>query len=415
MKKIYIKAHGCELRILDAKKICRYLSLNNFEIVHNPQNADLIILLTCGALEKQVEASLKLAKDLQRYDAELIVAGCLPDIEKEGLAKIFNGRTISTKNLDGIDDFFPENKIKFKDIDDANTNYDDFNEKNPVEFLKFLLRKIPFIEKNYLLTKDAILSIFLNKDSAVYKFLTKDQFRIRNSWGCPGNCSYCAIKNAIGPYKSKPLADCIEEFEMGLKQGYKNFVVTADDTGPYGIDIGRSLPELLDELTKYEGEYEVLLRGISPKWFVQYANDFEKILKTGKFGGIGVPLQSGNVRILKLMRRYWDIKKISQTFLQLRKNYPSLSVYTDIIIGFPTETWDEFMDTLNLIKEVDVNVGSLYTFSCMKGTEAERIEPKVSVKEISRRVKYAKKFLRKSGYKVIYRRYGRSYYFFKNK
>ncbi|ENO12439.1 2-methylthioadenine synthetase [Thermoplasmatales archaeon SCGC AB-539-C06] len=87
MKKIFIYGGTCELRFLDAKKICYYLSKNDYEIVYKPKDADIIIFITCATLDDLVEYSFNKIKEFKKYDAELIVAGCLPSIEKEGLSK----------------------------------------------------------------------------------------------------------------------------------------------------------------------------------------------------------------------------------------------------------------------------------------------------------------------------------------
>ena len=114
MKRIFVTNYGCHLRSLDAEKIRNYFSWNGYKIVNTPENADIIFFISCAAFDKKAENALNKVKKFQKYDAELIVGGCLPVIEKEELANIFSGKTISTKDLDKIDDLFPENKIKFR-------------------------------------------------------------------------------------------------------------------------------------------------------------------------------------------------------------------------------------------------------------------------------------------------------------
>ncbi|UCD13308.1 MAG: hypothetical protein JSW60_07050, partial [Thermoplasmatales archaeon] len=124
MKKIFIYHRSCTLRSLDASRVSSYFSKNNYKIVNKPKDADIIFFIGCAALDNVTDQSLQIIKELQKYDAELIVAGCLPTIESEKLANIFTGRTINAKDLDKdpdkMDELFPENMIKFRDIDDAN-------------------------------------------------------------------------------------------------------------------------------------------------------------------------------------------------------------------------------------------------------------------------------------------------------
>jgi tRNA A37 methylthiotransferase MiaB len=118
------------------------------------------------------------------------------------------------------------------------------------------------------------------------------------------------------------------------------------------------------------------------------------------------------------MRRYSDSNKMKEAFLKLKSFYSNLSLETQCIVGFPTETWGDFKKTLNFIKDCNFYCGFLYAFSCRDGTDAAKIEPKVSQKEIDKRLKYAKEFLEKAGYKLSRFKFGISkntYVFYLNK
>ncbi len=227
-------------------------------------------------------------------------------------------------------------------------------------------------------------------------------FRVRISWGCKGNCSYCIIKKAIGKLHSKPFTQCVSEFKKGLKEGYKKFIITGDDTSVYGQDIGSSFPELLDEITKITGEYEISILHINPGWIVKYADDLKKPLKRNKIVSLGIPIQSGCSRILQLMNRYYNVEKMKDAFIKIKNSSSNLLLTTTYIIGFPSETWDEFQETLNFIIETNFDSGVIYRFSLKEDTAAEKIKPKIPYDEISRRMNYAKKFLTKNGFKVFY-------------
>ena len=126
-KNVFIYANTCTRRRLDAKKFRKYFVLNEFIIVNNPKDADYIIFVTCGCLNNIVDRSIKLVNIFKNYDAELIVAGCLPDIAQEKLSNVFEGKIITTKKTEGIDSFFSENKIKFSEIDDSHILWRNFN------------------------------------------------------------------------------------------------------------------------------------------------------------------------------------------------------------------------------------------------------------------------------------------------
>lgn len=419
MKKIFI--YGvltCNRRKLDAWKLQQYFLKNNYTIVNNPKDADIILLSTCAYSNKHAETSLETTKKFLDYDAELIVLGCLPEIEKEKLAKIFDGKTISTKTLYQIDEIFPKNKVKFHNIDDANIPLENSNEYVLISNLKKVFGK-SFITKKIVsgiseltlknMVRDKLADCHRSIISyAYFKYFKerllptltvhKDTYFIRPSWGCLGNCSYCVIKKAIGPLKSKPIEKIISEFNKGLSQGYKNFIFDADDLGAYGIDTGSNFAEMLDKVTDTSGDYSVHLRYIHPIWVVKHCNSFERVLKKGKIQSLGSAIQSGNLRILKLMHRFSDVEKIKDSFSKIKNTYPNLLIATECINGFPTETREEFEETLNVVKEIDFNWGFIFPFSCRPGSEAENLEPKVSKKEILDRMNFAGEYLKKIGY-----------------
>lgn len=393
MKKIYaVNVGGCVERWLDLNKIRSYLTENNYILVNNPKNADAIILVTCAALTEVADSTLKIIKKFQKYDADLIVGGCLPTIEQEKLSKIFTADTLPTKQIgEKIEKIFPpNNNIRYSEIEDSNSHLKEIKAKKTNK--NCISSKIT----NYFLKKQ------FGKKSITYKYHTEKNnlYHLRISWGCVGNCSFCIIKKAIGKFHSKPFEECMKEFKKGLKEGYKEFIICSDDPGAYGIDIKNSFPKLLDEMTKIDGDYNIMITGLSPEMLMRYVDEFEEILKRKKITAVLFPIQSGNSRILKLMNRYSDTKKMKDAFLRLKKAFPDLILETQIIFGFPTETFEEYKESLKFAVECNFYSGYLYKFSCRKGTKAEEMEPKVSQEEMDKRIKYAKKFFKEKGYKI---------------
>jgi len=402
MKKIFIENLGCERRSLDAKKLSKYFTLNGYRITNNPKKADKIIFITCAFVDSIADICLDETRRLkEKYDSDLIVGGCLPAIEKEKLSNFFNGETFETKNIDKIDTLFPENKVKFKDINDANILFENIDVTSPFGAFKNIFYKLDFLKNLIVKTQDYILKHFFNEKSLIYSVFSKNIFYICVSVGCNGNCTYCAIKKAIGVYKSKPLEKCISEFKNGLRKGYKFFIIASDDVGSYGIDKGYNLIDLLDNITRIKGDYKIIVHDFNPVWLVRYHKNLEKIFKRNKIIRIEVAIQSASSRILKLMNRYSDIKNLEEKLLDLKKKFPDIALTTDYIIGFPTETQDEMIRTLDFIKNVSFNSGYIMPFSLRSETIAEKIEPRVSQKEIDRRFNFAKKYMQKAGYRIF--------------
>ena len=187
-----------------------------------------------------------------------------------------------------------------------------------------------------------------------------------------------------------------------MARGYQHFILTADNIGAYGQDIGSNFPELLDNITSLPGTYDIIVLNVHPRWIVRYVDDLVKILPRNKILNLDVPFQSGSARILRLMNRYSDVDKIKETCLQLKKANPKLILGTDCIIGFPTETKEELKETLEFIQDVGFRVGTAIKFSCKGGTKAENIQPAITKDEINKRFRFAKNYLKKAGFSIIY-------------
>ena len=405
MKKIFIYAgNACERRKLDARRISKYLSINGYEIITDPRKADMIIVSTCGANNFLADESFKSIDKFKKFDAELIVAGCIPATDEERLKKTFNGKTVVTNDLDKIDTYFPENKIKFNEIEDCNLPLISIDESKASDVFKKLFISSASTKKLYAgVFNHSMKNIFGKAHLALGNLLDiplDDFYLIRISWACSQNCSYCAIKRALGKFHSKPLDQVINEFKDGLAKGFTNYFITADDTGAYGVDFGKTFMELLDKLTAIEGDYNIGIHALNPVWLVKYIDELEEILKRGKIKYINIPIQSGSSRVLKLMRRYSNVEKIKDAFIRLKKAYPDLSILTHCIVGFPTETEEEFMGTLEFIRDTNMDIGYLLPMSVRPDTTAENIEPKISMEEITRRINYGRGYLRQLGYKT---------------
>jgi len=403
IKKVFIGADKvCDRRKLDAQRIATYFTKNGYEIGTNPKKAEIIIIFTCGVTNDVADISLNYVKKFMEYDGELIVAGCLPETDKKIMDKIFTGKKFSAKEMEKIDIFFPEHAIKFNQINDSNIPWINIDETRLSDVFQKIIIRTKIGRKMYVYFIDYILKRILGKNyligSQFMSILYNDYCIIRVSQGCLNNCTYCAAKRAVGIYKSKPLDECVKEFKIGLEKGFTNFVLTGDDTGAYGVDIDSSFPELLDKLTKINGFFNITIHALNPKWVVKYIAEIEPILRRGKIKIISIPVQSGSDRILEMMHRFSCSKKIKEALVKVKKAYPGLVLDTHVIVGFPSETVDEFKESLELVKEVGFDFGSLIPLSIRSDTEIENITTKVSDLEIERRVKIGRNYLSNLGY-----------------
>jgi len=411
-KKVFLYTNACEKRRCDAKKFSKYFYENKFNIVNDPADADYIVFVTCAFLDIKIEECLEIIKKLQKYKGELIVAGCLPEIAKKQMREVFDGKTISTKDMDQIDEIFKEHKTKLKKLDDEHTTFDNYNpfgiSKEPVGIVKRLIAESKTINRFYKYFQKIIMEKFRSiSEIAPFDIFFRrsiERYVLIISRGCVHNCSYCGIRKAVGELKSKPLDECLKEFKQGLAQGYKLFSFQADDIGIYGLDIGSSLPELLNKITKIKGDYQISLHDTHPRWLVKYIDELEPIFKRKKIKEILVSTQSGSKRILKLMRRTGDKDEIIKTMHRMKKADPDLAIGVELIIGFPSETEEDFQETLDLLKRVKYGQGNIFAYSPTVDTDALKIEPKVSKKEVLRRMKVILKLLKNMNYNARYSR-----------
>lgn len=281
---IFIDSCFCSRRELDTQKIYTFLQENKYTIIRDPTKADFIILMTCGVTKYMANTSFKLIEKYKRYDTELIVAGCIPETHKEKLGKIFTGKTLSTKNLEKIDELLPHIKIKFKDISEVNTRWKHLNDRSIRGAVRKIHINISPIRKIDLYILNTIIRKVLGKN--FYKTFPFDRFirytgqcYILISRGCIHNCTYCVIKKGVGRLHSKPPEQCLKEITCGLQQGFRSFVLDADDIGPYGTDIGTSLPFLLQKITEIKDPFTVKIHHSHPRWLMKYEPELVDIFK----------------------------------------------------------------------------------------------------------------------------------------
>ncbi|MEW5828500.1 MAG: radical SAM protein [Chloroflexota bacterium] len=397
--KVYIEAlHGaCTRRKLDAQKMASFFGLNGFEVVTHPKDADILILVTCAVSTKREDHSISRIRHLQGFPGELIVSGCLPAINPERLLTVHSGRSIPTSELDKLDEVFPETQVKFAGMDDANQYYPSYSSVLSNEFAEIVWTKVlslRMLSPGYIVRKE--LPRLVRK--VVWKEAPETTpFSIRVSWGCNRNCSYCGIRSAVGKFHSKPRQTCRSEFEEGLRNGYREFELIADDVGAYGTDIGTSFPALLTDLLSIPGEYSLLIWNLSPVWLIKYQQAFAPILETHRIRGIHYPTQSGSPQILKAMHRYNDVEKTVQSVQFMKKHAPGMIVSTDIMVGFPGETDKDLAETIAFIRAAGFDNVNLFMYYGVPNTLAHSLEGQVSQKEIEKRVRKIRKAMEQMG------------------
>lgn len=399
-KTVYIERFGCNRRMLDLSKIEKYLIAKGYSIVNDPQKSDLNLLGTCAFKEKEEDESISRIKTLKNFNTRLLIYGCLPDIATTKFKEFSDLDFIAPKNIDKIDDFFQDDDVKFEDI--SSTNIIQYQKSDSFFQSVFdkLFSKEVFTREFYERSPKKLFNIFKN-----YFDYTSKNYKLFICRGCLGKCGYCAIKFAIGSVKSKPIDAVVDELTKGLDAGYKNIIILGDDPGCYGIDLKITFPDLLRRLVEVmeksdNKKAKFLINEIHPKWMIKYKDELKEILKSKRITSILCPIQSGNDRVLEQMQREHTIGDLREIFKAIQKINPDIKISTQIMTGFPSETEEEFLETLEFVKDIKFDYTVIFPYHEKEMTPSGALGNKVPEDIIQKRFKKGLKYLRKNKLRV---------------
>ena len=346
--KVGIYSLGCKVNIYESEYVTNLLKEHNYEIVDFDSIADIYIINTCSVTNESDKKSRKIINRARKTNPEacIIVMGCYSQVSSNDIeADIILGNKDKSKIIDLIEDYF-ENKEKKKLIYDL-TN---------AEF----------------------------EDMEIHSFENHTRAFVKIQDGCNAFCSYCIIPYTRGRVRSKKLDSVINEVTNLVNNGYKEIVLTGIHTGRYGIDINSSLEELLSKLVQIPGIFRIRLSSIEIN---EITPGIIKLLKENNIMAkhLHVPIQSGSNKILKLMNRRYN-KKEFLSMIDNLKEIPEISLTTDLIVGFPHETDEDFNETIDTLKMVGFTKIHTFPYSRRKGTPADRMDEQVSPEKKKERV-----------------------------
>lgn len=337
--KIGICSLGCKVNIYEAEFVANILKENNYEIVDFEDKADIYIINTCSVTNESDKKSRKMINRARKNnkDAIIIVMGCYSQL-----------------NADKIDaDIILGNKDK----------------SNIVKLIEEYKTKNNKITKIYDLTKTKF------EEMEISKFTNHTRAFVKIQDGCNAFCSYCIIPYTRGRVRSKDKTSVIKEVTKLVNNGYKEIVLTGIHTGRYGIDINTTLEELLKELVEIPNIYRIRLSSIEIN---EITPGIIKLLKENKVMAkhLHIPLQSGSNKILKLMNRRYNKEEFKNMITKI-KEIPNISLTTDLIVGFPNETEEDFKETLDTLNEIKFTKIHTFPYSRRNGTPAAAMENQV--------------------------------------
>ncbi len=351
---------GCSKNLIDTEMMIGVFKNNKFNIVNNPQEADVIVINTCGFIEQAKEEAINTILEMAEYKKTgrckiLVATGCLVERYKEELEKA----------LPEVDIF-----LKYSD-------YAEEKGKSAEAFAKVLAKiyeEKSNIDNNINILKDNRGLDFMNR-----VITTGENFAyLRIAEGCSNRCTYCAIPYIRGDFVSRKIEDIVKEAEMLVSSGRKELILIAQDTSKYGKDIyGKpKLAELLQELCKIKDLKWIRFLYTYPEditpGLIKVVKENDKICKY-----FDIPIQHISNKVLKRMNRKCTGESIKNTIATLRKEIPNVVIRTTVMVGFPGETQEDFEELYSFVKEAKFEKLGAFTYSKEDGTPASRLKEQI--------------------------------------
>ncbi|NLJ27692.1 radical SAM protein [Desulforhabdus amnigena] len=333
----------CDNNGYTSTQINNFFCRNDFRMVETAEEADCIVISTCGFDQERENASRHIIDQyIDRFSKHklIIICGCLTKIHPN-LFDQTDVITIGPKNLHRFNEIF-QPEIRIEDVSGGKLNN-------------------RFIDSGY-----GIL----------------DAYYLQICQGCVNNCTYCAIKKAKGYVTSKPLNKVIHELEQAIKDGFSRIMLLGDDCGSYGVDLGIDFSDLLNELVRFDAG--ISINYVEPGRFLYlYPKLRRSTLERIEF--INIPIQSTSNRIIKLMGRHYDFDDVLRLMQEMRRSYPGIYLETHIMYGFPTESREEFESSFSAAEYFDSVIYFYYTDR--KDARSSFLNGKISRSEIDYRTK----------------------------
>lgn len=360
--KIGFVSLGCSKNLVDTEKTIGIFKANNYEIVNKPEEADVIVINTCGFIESAKEEAINTILEMAEYKKKkckyLIVMGCLVERYKEELEKAIPEVDLWIK--------YSEYNSLWRKIQELLND-----ENNPIQ------NKVNCDIKNK-----------QNQNSNKYEKFDQVEERVVSTGnnyaylkiadGCSNRCTYCAIPYIRGPQISRKMEDIIKEANKLANDGYKELILIAQDTTKYGTDIyGKPmLVELMKEISKIDKIKWIRFLYAYPETI---SDDLIKLVKEDnkicKY--FDIPIQHISDAVLKRMNRQSDGKSIRKLISKIREEIPDVVLRTTVMVGFPGETKEDFEELYEFLKEAKFDKLGCFAYSKEDGTPAARIKEQI--------------------------------------
>jgi threonylcarbamoyladenosine tRNA methylthiotransferase MtaB len=373
-KKVSFHTIGCKLNFSETSAISRSFPEDLFEKVSAESQCDIYVINTCSVTEAADRKCRQLIKKLRNRSPEAIITviGCYVQLNPNKIASI-----------PGVDLLLGTNE-----------KYDAAN------YLK---------NRNKSSAQETFVSDLSSSVQFRHSYSLGDRTRsfLKVQDGCDYHCSYCTVPIARGQSRNQDIRSLVKKAEIIAAKGIKEIVITGVNIGDFGKSTGESLSELIRELIKVNGIERYRLSSIEPNLLtdelIEMAADSEKVLHH-----FHIPLQSGNNKILRLMKRRYNCETFEDRIKAIREKIPMAGIGTDIIVGFPGETDTDFEKTLQFLTSLELTYLHVFNFSERPGTHAQQMPGKVPFATRMKRSRILTDLSEKKHYEFCHKNIGRT-------
>ncbi|MBS1268368.1 MAG: tRNA-2-methylthio-N(6)-dimethylallyladenosine synthase [Nitrosopumilus sp.] len=348
MAKIFVESYGCSASFADGEMISGLVLNGGHTLVENSEESDLNIVVTCSVKDATANKMIHRIKSLK--SKPLVVAGCLPKAEQVTVEKFTENASLLGPNSLGktlqiIDSTLKgEKQIALDDTD---------------------------------LSKVGLPKVRLNPVVGIVEIAS----------GCMSECTFCQTKLSKGDLTSYRLGDIVRQVQTEIKEGCKEVWLTSTDNGCYGFDIGTDLPTLVNSVSEIPGDFMIRVGMMNPMYMPRIKENLIKSFHNDKvFKFLHIPVQCGSDKVLNDMKRGHTSETFRNIIKKVNSEFDRFTISTDIIVGFPTETEDDFQKTIDLLNDVKPDVVNLSKYSSRPGTDAAEMK-QIDVAEVKRRSK----------------------------
>ena len=356
MAKIWVEAYGCSASFSDSEMISGLILNGGHTLAENPQDSDLNLIVTCSV--KDATATKMVHRIKKSNSKPLIVAGCLPKAEQKTVEKFAKNASLLGPNSIG----------------------------KTLQVIKSTLdgKKMIALDDSDI-SKVGLPKIRLNPAIGIVEIAS----------GCMSECTFCQTKLAKGDLQSYRVGDIVRQVNAELSDGCNEVWLTSTDNGCYGFDIDSDLPELVHTVSEIPQKFFIRVGMMNPMYMPRIRDGLLKSFESTKvFKFLHIPVQSGSDKVLNDMKRGHTAQTFRDVTNHFRNKFEKFTISTDVIVGFPTETVDDFEQTLQLLQETKPDIVNLSRYSRRPGTDAAEMK-QIDVAEVKRRSKIAYELITK--------------------